>query len=413
MSINNQGAKDNYIYLDFLSASPLLPEVIEAMLPFFNEQYGNASSLHRLGLYAKDAIEEARKKIARLINAESPEQIYFTSDATESANWAIKGSAEALKRYGNHIILSAVEHPSILESAAWLEKQGFSITKIPVDSDGKVNPELIKSALTDSTILIAIQLANPDIGTIQPVEEISKIASDSGIQFYVDVDAGIGWHPVDAQKLNADLLTFSAQRFYGPKGCGVLYRSRKSRLSNLLHGGNQESGRRAGIENVPAIVGAGKAAEIALSRINERIARARQIQDLLWNGLKNKISHIKLNGPPIGAGRLPNSLNVSFEFIEGEGLVLLCDMQNLMISSGTVCSSRGSKIPHTLQATGINHTLALGSVLFSWGEEITDASIERAVDIISNSVNKLRTMSASWNAYQSGKLSPLTPEFIK
>ncbi|MGC8829106.1 MAG: cysteine desulfurase family protein [Verrucomicrobiia bacterium] len=410
--INGKKTQNNLINLDFLSAVPLLPEVRAAMLPYLSDNYGDPSSLHRLGLYAREAIDTARKNLAGLINADNPDHIYFTSDSTEAANWAIKGSVEALKRFGNHIIITSIEHSPVIESAKWLENQGFKITKIPVDSIGKINPESIKSALTDKTILIAVQLANTEIGVIQPIERISEIAAEFGVQLYIDADAAIGWHPIDIQRIAANvIITFSTQRFYGPKGCAVLYHSNKARLANLLHGGSQQSGKRPGNENVPAIIGAGKAAEISIARLHERISKASYIQNLLWSAIKSKIPHIKLNGPPLGADRLTNSLNISFEFIEGEGLVLRCDMKNLLISSGSVCSSRASKISHILQAIGVDYSLAIGSVLLSWGEEINKEDIPGAVEIIKDSVEKLRSMSASWQAYKSGKTSPITPEY--
>lgn len=414
LDFNQQKTEEQLINLDFLSAAPLLPEVIDAMLPYLAKYYGNPSSLHRYGLYARDAIDTARHNIARFINAQNPEQIYFTSDATEASNWAVKGSAEALKRFGNHIITSAIEHPPVYESLQWLENQGYKITRIPVDPTGKVNPELIKSGITNQTILIAIQIANADIGVIQDIDKIDAIAAEAGIQLYIDTDAAAGWLPIDVKKFNSNaLVSFSAQRFYGPKGCGILYRSQKARLANFMHGGSQQLGKRPGIENVPIIVGAGKAAEIASTRLNQRIQKAFEIQKLLWNQLKKRVPHIKLNGPPPGLERLPNSLNISFEFIEGEGLVLLCDMKGLLISSGTACSSRATKIPISLPAIGLDYSLAVSSALLSWGEEINKEDISRAVDILTAAVEKLRSMSAGWQAYKSGKISPLTPQFAE
>ncbi len=410
---SNNKIDQKKIYLDFLSASPVLPEVLEAMLPFFTEHYGNSSSIHSFGLYARDAIKEARKYIAQLINAETSEQIYFTSDTTEAANWAVKGSAEALKRYGNHIITSEIEHPSILESLSWLEKQGFTITRLKVDSEGNIDINSLKSTITDKTILVAIQIANTDIGTIQSIEEISNIVSEKGIQLYMDADAAVGWMPIDTQKFKPDIMTFSAQRFYGPKGCAILYCSRKARLANLLHGGTQESGKRPGIHNVPAIVGTGKAAQIALNKTNDRISKAKQIQQLLWDKIKNNIPHIKLNGPPISKNRMPNSLNISFEFLEGKGcesLALLCDMQNLLISSGTACVSRGAKPSPTLDAIGLNQSLATSSILLSWGDSITTEEANRAAEILSKNVSRLRSMSNSWESFENGLITAITPK---
>lgn len=410
--MNGNQNQSQKIYLDYASATPVLNEVYLAIKPYFCEQFGNPSSLHQYGLIARDAINQARVKVAELINAETAESIYFTSGNTESANWAIKGVAESLKRYGNHIVLSAIEQPAVAESVEWLESQGFTATRVKVNEYGLINPEDIEKSITDKTILIAVQIANPDIGVIQPVEELTKIAEAHGIIFYADADAAIGYYPIDVQRLKVDLLSFSAQQLYGPKGVGVLYKARKARLSNLMHGGSQEGGRRPGIENVPAVVGIGKAAEIAKTNLLRRIERARKLQVKLWDLIKTRISHIKLNGPPLGDLRLPCSLNISIEFVEGEGVALLCDMNGLAITSGTACSSRATKVPQSLKEIGLSSSLAQSSILMSWGENTTEEEIERAVEILAKSVDKLRQMSAGWKSYTNGKIKPITPEWV-
>src|SRR5687767_7395337 len=285
------------VYLDHQASTPVLPEVFDAMKPYFTEAFGNPSSLHQHGLRVRDAITKARQQCAALINAESAEDIIFTSDGTESSNLAIKGVAYANQRRGNHLVVCETEHPSVINSVEFLEKQGFTCTRVKVDKEGVINPEHVRAALTDKTILIAVHHVNHDIGTIEPVKEIGKIAAEKGIAFYVDCEASAGWLPIDVQSWGANLASFSPHRFYGPKGVGVLYRNRKARLVSILHGGVQEGGRRSGTENVPAIVGGGLAAEIALREMPRWIEHTAKLQKRLWDGLKKNITYIKLNGP--------------------------------------------------------------------------------------------------------------------
>src|SRR5262245_41605198 len=285
------------VYLDHQAATPLLPEASEAMRPFFSEAFGSASSLHQQGLRARDALAKAREQMAAFIQAESPEDIIFTSDGTESANLAVKGVAYANQRRGNHIVVGATEHPAVLGSIEFLERQGFECTKVKVNAEGFVKAEDVKAALTGKTILIAVHHANHDLGAIEPVRAIGDLAAERGIAFYVDAEASAGWLPLDVRALGATLLSFSPHKFYGPKGVGVLYRHRRARLDGILQGGVQEGGRRAGTENIPSIVGAGVAAEVAARDLAARAIHVARLQQRLWDGLKAKVPYLKLNGP--------------------------------------------------------------------------------------------------------------------
>jgi len=390
------------VFLDHQSATPVLPEVFEAMRPYFTEYFGNASSLHHHGLRVRDALNKAREQIAALVHAESPEEIFFTSDGTESANLAVKGVAYANQRRGNHLVVSEIEHPSVLQSVEFLEKQGFTCTRVKVDAEGCLDPEAVRAAVTDKTILIAVQHANHDIGTIEPVREIGQIAAEKGIAFYVDAEASAGWLPIEVQQFGANLLSLSPHRFYGPKGAGVLYRNRRARLVSILHGGVQEGGRRAGVENVPAIVGAGVAAEIAARELPRRAAHVARLQQRLWEGLKARVPYVKLNGPEPGPKRVPTNLNISTEFIEGEGQLLMCDAKGIAVASGSSCVSKSLKISHVLAAIGLDHALAQGNLILSLGQDNTDEDVDYVVENFGAIVTKLRGMSPMWDEFQKG-----------
>jgi len=389
-------------YLDHQAATPLLPEAFEAMRPFFTEAFGSASSLHQHGLRARDALAKAREQMAAFINAESPEDIIFTSDGTESANLAVKGVAYANQRRGNHIVVSNIEHPSVLASVEFLEKQGFTSTKVKVNSEGFVNPEDVRAALTDKTILVAVHHANHDIGTIEPVQAIGEIVAERGIPFYVDAEASAGWLPTDVRELGATLLSFSPHKFYGPKGVGVLYRSRRARLDGILHGGVQEGGRRAGTENIPAIVGAGVAAEVAARDLSKRMTHVTRLQKRLWEGLKAKVPHLRLNGPTLGPQRIATNMNVSAEFVEGEGLLLMLDARGIAVTSGTSCVSKSLKVSHVLNAIGLDHALGQAAILLTLGKDNTDAEIDYVLETLPQVVSKLRGMSPAWDEFQRG-----------
>lgn len=390
------------VFLDHQSATPLLPEVFEEMKPYFMEAFGNPSSLHQYGLRVRDAMKKARTRIAALINAESEEEVFFTSDGTESANLAIKGVAYANERRGKHLVVSATEHPSVINSVEFLEKQGWTCTRVPVDPLGRVNPEAIGNAVTDKTVLIAVHHVNHDIGTIQPVREIGRIAVEKNVPFYVDCEASAGWLPIDVQAMGANLVSFSPHRFYGPKGVGILYRNRKARLVSILHGGVQEGGRRAGTENVPAIVGGGLAAEIALREMPIRSAHVARLQQRLWTGLKAQIPFIKLNGPEPGPDRIQNNLNLSTEFIEGEGQLLSLDVAGIAVASGSSCVSKSLKISHVLAAIGLDHALAQGNIIMTLGKDNTEEEVDYVIESFSKIVTKLRAMSPMWEEFERG-----------
>jgi cysteine desulfurase len=390
------------VYLDHLATTPVLPEVFEAMKPYFTEAFGNPSSLHQHGLRVRDALAEARRRIAALINAESPEEIFFTSCGTEAANLAVKGVAYANQRRGNHLVVSATEHPSVLSSVEFLEKQGFTCTRVGVDAEGWVDPEAVRAALTDQTILVAVHHANHDIGTIQSINEIGRITGERGIAFFVDATTSGGWLPIDVQAMGANLLSLSPHRFYGPKGAGVLYRNRRARLVSVLHGGVQENGRRAGTENVPAIVGSGVAAEAARVELPQRIAHTGRLQRRLWTALRERIPYIQLNGPEPGPRRISTSLNLSTEFIEGEGQLLLCDLNGIAVASGSSCVSKSLKISHVLAAIGLDHALAQGNLILSLGKDNTDTEVDYVVETFAGIVAKLRGMSPMWDEFQRG-----------
>lgn len=372
------------------------------MKPFFLEAYGNASSLHQQGLRVRDALAKARTQVGALINAESADDILFTSCGTEAVNLAVKGVAYANKRRGNHIVWSEVEHPAVMNSVEFLEKEGFTHTKVPVDASGRLLIDKLKEAITDKTTLICVQAANHDIGTLQPVAEAGKVAAERGIPLFVDANSSAGWLPIDVQKFGAHLVSLSPHRFYGPKGVGVLYRNRKARLVSILHGGVQENGRRAGTENVPAIVGAGMAAEIALRDMATRIAHVAALQAELWRGLHSRIPYIRLNGPEPGPERICNNINISTEFIEGEGQLLMLDLKGIAVASGSSCVSKSLKISHVLAAIGLDHALAQGNLILTLGKDNTAEDVTYVVDTFATIVERLRSMSPMWDEFQRG-----------
>ncbi len=390
------------VYLDHLSSTPLLPEAFEAMKPFFTEAFGSASSLHQHGLRVRDALARARSQTAALINAESADEVFFTSCGTEAANLAVKGVAYANRRRGQHIVWSEVEHPAVMNSVEFLEKEGFTHTRVPVDGIGRVQVDKLAEAITDKTTLVCVQLANHDIGTLQPVSELGRITGEKGIPFFVDANSSAGWHPIDVQQLGASLLSLSPHRFYGPKGVGVLYRNRRARLVSILHGGVQENGRRAGTENVPAIVGAGVAAEIALRDMAGRIDHVGGLQRRLWDGLKTRIPYIRLNGPEPGPLRICNNINISTEFIEGEGQLLMLDFHGIAVASGSSCVSKSLKISHVLAAIGLDHALAQGNLILTLGKDNSAEDIDYVVETFATIVENLRRMSPMWDEFERG-----------
>jgi cysteine desulfurase len=372
------------------------------MRPYFTENFGNPSSLHRYGLQVRDALSKARAQFASLINAESADDILFTSGGTEAVNLAIKGVAYANQRKGNHIVVSEVEHPAVLSSLEFLEKQGFTCTKVKVDAEGWMNPEDLRAAITEKTILIGAHYANHDIGTLQSVREIGRIAAEKGVPLFVDAVASAGWLPVDVQADGVHLLSLSPHRFYGPKGVGVLYRNRQARVVGIIHGGVQEGGRRAGTENVPAIVGGGLAAEIALRDMRERIEHTARLQRRLWDALKTKVPYIKLNGPEPGPKRISTNLNISTEFIEGEGQLLRLDISGIAVASGSSCVSKSLKISHVLAAIGLDHALAQGNLILTLGKDNTEEEMDHVAETFGRIVQTLRGMSPMWDEFEKG-----------
>ena len=393
-----------FVNLDHQAGTPVSASVFEAMRPFFSEEFGNPSSLHRAGLRAREALSLARSQAASLIHAESPDDILFTASGTEAANLAVKGVALASRKRGNHIVLSQIEHPSVFRSAHYLENLGFVCTRVPVNKEGWVDPESIQAALTDQTILACVHHVNHDIGTIEPIEEIGAILREKGIPLFVDATASGGWLPIDVQKMGASLLSLAPHRFYGPKGVGILYKNRRVRLESQMHGGDQEHGCRAGTENVPAIVGAGAACEEASSGLSERIILVTRLQARLWNGLKCRVPYIKLNGPDLGPKRIGTNLNISTEFIEGEGQSLRCDMKGIAVASGSSCVTRSLRVPPVLAAIGLEASLAQGTVLFTLGKDNTEAEIDYVIETFPQVVAFLREMSPMWDEFQSGRI---------
>lgn len=381
------------IYMDNSATTPVRKEVAEEMIPYLTENFGNPSSIYDPGKTSKNAVEDARKKVAYAIGAEENE-IYFTSGGTESDNWAIKGIAFANKSKGKHIITSAIEHHAVLHTCEWLESQGFEVTYLPVDKYGMVGPEDLKNAIRNDTILISIMLANNEIGTIQPVEEIGKIARKNRIYFHTDAVQAIGHVPIDVRKMNIDLLSLSGHKFQGPKGCGALFIKKGTKIETLLHGGAQERKRRAGTENVPAIVGLGKAIELATGEIEESNKTLLALREQLIKGLL-KIPKTHLNGHP--AERLANNVNVTFEYIEGESLLLLLNSKGIYASTGSACNSTSLEPSHVLTACGVPHEIVHGSLRLSLGNMNTEKDVDRVLEALPEIVQKLRNM------------SPLTP----
>jgi len=380
----------NPIYMDYAATTPTDQRVIEAMLPYFGEIYGNPSSLHGFGQEARAAMEGARAKIAAFLGAK-PAEIVFTSGGTESDNFAIKGTAWANRKKGDHVITSAIEHHAVLETCRFLEKEGFRVTYLPVDGDGLIDPEDVVMAITDRTILISIMHANNEIGTIQPIAEIGRIAKGKGICFHTDAVQTFGHLPFTVDELNIDLLSASAHKLYGPKGMGMLYIRKGTRITPLVHGGDQESGRRASTQNVPGIVGFGKAVELAAATLHEEVARLTSLRDRFIHGIFERLDGIRLNGHP--TRRLPNNINLSVASIEGEGMILSLDMMGIACSTGSACSSSSLEPSHCLLAIGLPHELSHGSLRFSLGMYTKEGDIDAVLEALPQVVGRLRAMS--------------------
>lgn len=391
------GTEKKIVYMDHAATTYAAPEVVEAMLPYFSEKFGNPSSVYGIGQENKAAVDEARAKVAAAINAE-PNEIYFTAGGTESDNWALKGVAFANIRKGKHIITTAVEHHAVLHAAEWLQSQGFEVTYLPVDQYGMVSPADVEKAIRPDTILISVMYANNEVGTIQPIAEIGAIARAHGIYFHTDAVQAVGHVPIDVKAEHIDMLSLSGHKFYGPKGIGVLYIRRGVRIQNLLHGGAQESRHRAGTENVAGIVGLGAAIERAVAAMPEESARLTAMRDhMIRELLKIPASH--LNGHP--TQRLPNNVNITFEYIEGEGILLLLNMFGICASTGSACNSASLEPSHVLTAMGVPHEIAHGSVRLTLGERNTEEDVSYVLEKLPEVVGKLRSM------------SPLTPKELR
>lgn len=386
------------IYLDNAATTKCAPEVVEAMLPWFSEYYGNPSSVYELAGKSKEAVDEARRQIAGVIGAKENE-IYFTAGGTEADNWAIKAAYEACKEKGNHIITSKVEHHAVLHTCQWLEKQGARVTYLDVDENGIIRLEDLERAITPETILITIMAANNEIGSVMPYKEIGMIAREHGILFHTDAVQAFGQLPIDVEECGIDMLSASAHKINGPKGCGCLYIRRGVKIRSFIHGGAQERKRRAGTENVPGIVGFGKAAQRAAATMEERTVKERRMRDYMISRIREKVPYCRLNGHP--TLRLPNNVNFSFQFIEGESLLIMLDMEGICASSGSACTSGSLDPSHVLLAIGLPHEIAHGSLRLTLNEEIMEQDVDFVVEKIAQIVEKLRNM------------SPLYEDFIK
>lgn len=378
------------IYLDYAATTPTHPLVLKAMLPWFTDGFGNPSSIHSFGQETKGAIEEAREKVAGLVGAESDE-IVFTGSGTEADNFAIKGVAYAKEHEGKHIITTAIEHHAVIEPCKFLEKRGFKVTYLSVDRDGLVDLGEVKKAITDETILISVMHANNEIGTIEPIQEIARIAKDREICFHTDAVQTVGHLPVDVDELKVDLVSISAHKFCGPKGVGALYIRKGTRIVPFMHGGEQEHGRRASTQNVPGIVGFGKACQLAQQEMGQEKDRLETLRDKLINGILHRIDHVHLNGHP--TQRLPNNVNITLEFVEGESILLNLDLVGIAASTGSACSSSVLEASHVLLALGLPHESAHSSLRLSLGQETTEKDVDYVLEKLPQIVNKLRAIS--------------------
>ncbi|TET27006.1 MAG: cysteine desulfurase NifS [Dehalococcoidia bacterium] len=378
------------IYLDYAATTPTHPEVVKAMLPYFSEIFGNPSSIYSLGQEARGAIEEARVKVANLIGARD-EEIVFTSGGTEADNFALKGVAFANEARGNHIITTPIEHPAVMETSKFLERRGFNITYLPVDGYGLVDPDDVKKAIIPETVLISVMHANNEIGTVEPIAEIGKIAKEAGVYFHTDAVQAAGHIPLNVAELGVDLLSISAHKLYGPKGVGALYIRKGTKLVSFMHGGEQERRRRASTQNVAGIVGFGVAVALTLPEMDEEAERLIFLRDHLIKGIFDGIDHVRLNGHP--TKRLPNNVNVSVDFVEGESMLLNLDLEGICASTGSACSSSVLEPSHVLLALGLSPEQAHGSLRLTLGKWTTKEEVERVVEVLPRVVAKLRAMS--------------------
>lgn len=377
-------------YFDNAATTAARPEVVEAMTQYFTESYGNPSSIYKIAQKNKTAVEKARVQVAKAINA-GVNEIYFTAGGSEADNWAIKGVAESYASKGKHIITSAIEHHAVLHTCEYLETKGYEVTYLPVDEYGLVSAEDVKNAIRDDTILITIMFANNEIGTIEPIAEIGALAKEKGILFHTDAVQAVGHVPIDVKAMNIDMLSMSGHKFYGPKGIGALYMRKGIKITPLIHGGAQERSRRAGTENVPGIIGMGLAAELAVKELDTEIPRLTALRDKLIKNILEKVPYSRLNGHP--TKRLPGNANISFEYIEGESILLLLDYKGICASSGSACTSGSLDPSHVLLAIGLPHEKAHGSVRLTMGHFTTEDQVDYVIKEIPPIIERLRAMS--------------------
>ncbi len=385
------------VYLDYAATTFTDPRVVEAMAPYFTQSFGNPSSIYSFSEGNRKAIAGARKQVAAVLGS-SPEEIYFTGSGTEADNWALKGIAFKNSSKGNHIITTKIEHHAILYTGQFLQKNGYDVTFLDVDSEGRVSLEALKNAVTDKTVLVSVMFANNEIGTIEPIAEIGAFCRERGIYFHTDAVQATAHVPIDVKAMNIDLLSLSAHKFYGPKGVGALYIKKGVKIENFIHGGGQERGRRASTENVAGIVGLGAAIELASSRMKSASERISRLRDMLIDGVMKAVPHTKLNGAPSGE-RLPNNANFSFIGIEGETLLLDLDRAGIYGSTGSACSSGSLDPSHVLMAIGLSHELAHGSLRLTLGEETTEEDIQYVLSVLPGIVKQRREMSPLWEDY--------------
>lgn len=384
------------VYMDYAATTYVKPEVLEEMLPYFSNKFGNPSSFYGISRETKMAVDKARGQVAKALNADMSE-IYFTGGGSEADNWAIKGVCAAYKNKGNHIITTKVEHHAVLHTCQYLEKQGFEVTYLDVDEEGFIKTEDLKNAITDKTILVSIMFANNEIGTIEPVKEIGKICRDKKILFHTDAVQAIGNVEIDVKDMNIDLLSLAGHKIYGPKGIGALYVRKGVRIHNLIHGGGQERNRRAGTENIAGIVGFGKAIELATNNLEEHAKEMTFLRDRLIDGLL-QVPYTRLNGPR-GDKRLPGNVNISFEFIEGESILLSLDFEGVCASSGSACTSGSLDPSHVLLAIGLPHEKAHGSLRLTLGDGSTEEDVDYVLEVVPPIIERLRKMSPLWTDF--------------
>lgn len=385
------------VYLDYSATTPVKEEVVNGMIPYYTQKFGNPSSIYGLGLEAKEGLNLARSQVAGLINAD-PNEIYFTSCGTEADNWVLEGIAFALKEKGNHIITSKIEHHAILHTCQYLEKFGIEITYLDVDNEGFVSPADLEAAIKDTTVLVSIMMVNNEVGTIQPIKELAAVAKSHGVLFHTDAVQAVGNVPLDVKDLGVDFISMSAHKIYGPKGIGALYKKRGIYIPSFVNGGAQEKKKRAGTENTAGIVGFGIAAELAKKNLNSHIEHSSGLRKMLWDKIEKEIPDVSLSGPKDFSKRHPGNLNVAFSYVEGESILLMLDMNGIAVSTGSACSSESLGTSHVLDALGVPITKANSAVRFTVGDFTTEEDVEYTAEKLKQIIGKLRELSPINNA---------------